>query len=132
MRVRAEKLPGAMVLGRLDADDLSAVYQKADYTVLASTVIENAPTVIGESFAHGVPVIAPALGGIPEFVKGGKNGHLYVPADGDALIEVLRRAELDKQHWPELSRGALETVKEYSLSHHINALVAEYEDVKAG
>ncbi len=60
--------------------------------VLPSGRTEGAPTVIGEAHAAGVPVIASAVGGIPEQVVAGETGWL-VPADeAAALRRALREA----------------------------------------
>ncbi|PYR55304.1 MAG: glycosyl transferase family 1, partial [Acidobacteria bacterium] len=53
--------------------------------------IENAPFVIREAFAAGVPVVASRLGGMAEMVRDGVNGLLFEPGSPDALATVLRR-----------------------------------------
>ncbi|MFH1030333.1 MAG: glycosyltransferase, partial [bacterium] len=50
---------------------------QSDFVIVPSLCAENAPTVIYESFACGVPVIASNVGGIPELVKNGYNGYIF-------------------------------------------------------
>ncbi|MBM4392659.1 MAG: glycosyltransferase, partial [Deltaproteobacteria bacterium] len=61
--------------------------------VLGSTWPENAPLVVLEARAMGCPVVAPAIGGLPEIVTEGVDGWLYPAGDVDALAACLRRLE---------------------------------------
>ncbi len=60
--------------------------------VLGSIWPENAPLVILEARAVGCPVIAPAIGGIPEIVEDGVDGWLYPPGDCEMLARCMERA----------------------------------------
>jgi glycosyltransferase involved in cell wall biosynthesis len=53
---------------------------------------ENAPLVLLEARAAGCPVVAPAIGGIPELVEDGVDGWLYRPGDAADLARALRAA----------------------------------------
>jgi glycosyltransferase involved in cell wall biosynthesis len=69
--------------------------RRADLLALSS-LWENSPCVIGEAFCCGLPVVATAVGGVPELVAP-NNGVLVSPADPDAfalgLAQVLDHSE---------------------------------------
>ncbi len=84
--------PRIRVHGAVPPEKLSEFYANADALIVPSLIHENAPTVIFEALAHGVPVIASRVGGIPEFVRDGKNGWLFTAGDSDELIQALQTA----------------------------------------
>lgn len=103
-------------------------FAKADYTVVPSLCYENAPTVVVESFAYGVPVIAADIGGAAELVRDGENGLRFEAADMAALVAVLRRACDEKGAWPSRSRGALRSADGLAVEAHASRLADLYEE----
>jgi glycosyltransferase involved in cell wall biosynthesis len=84
-----------------------------DSTLLAmSSESEGLPRVIMEAFARGRPVVATAVGGIPDLVKTGTNGVLVEPGDPNALAGALVRVLENRQFAERLSRGALEDAEQ--------------------
>jgi glycosyltransferase involved in cell wall biosynthesis len=71
-------------------DDVGAVMAAADVFVLPSTAIELSPYSVREAMAHGLPVVASGVGGVPELVEDGVTGLLVPPADASALASALR------------------------------------------
>lgn len=67
---------------------LDDVWAATDLLVLPSRA-ETWGMVVGEALARGIPVIAFAVGGVPEHLDGG--GELVPAADVAALAEALRR-----------------------------------------
>jgi glycosyltransferase involved in cell wall biosynthesis len=63
--------------------------------VVLPTRIESYGMVLTEAIAHGIPVIASAVGGVPEAVgvlaDGRVPGLLVPPGDAGALADALRR-----------------------------------------
>jgi glycosyltransferase involved in cell wall biosynthesis len=80
--------------GPLSGADLDAAYAAADALVLA-TRAETYGMVVTEALACGLPVIATAVGGIPEALGRGADGIrpglLVPPGDPEALAAALRR-----------------------------------------
>ena len=52
---------------------------------------ENMPHAVIEALSVGTPVLATAVGGVPEVVRDGENGLLVPPGDVDALALGMRR-----------------------------------------
>ena len=77
-------------LGPLDRDDVLTLFRAADASLLTSSW-ENFPHTVVEALAVGTPVIATAVGGVPELVRDGENGLLVPAGDGDALAAAIRR-----------------------------------------
>jgi GT2 family glycosyltransferase/glycosyltransferase involved in cell wall biosynthesis len=63
----------------------------ADVLVVPSIWIENAPFIIREAFACGVPVLASRLGGMAEMVRDGVDGLLFEAGDASSLAAALAR-----------------------------------------
>jgi glycosyltransferase involved in cell wall biosynthesis len=77
-----ESRPGERYLGNLTSDEeMVAAYQAADLYVHPARM-ENAPCTIQESLACGTPVLAFAVGGIPEMIESGENGYLAAETTG--------------------------------------------------
>lgn len=90
-----ERGAGDHYLGVLNTDeDLAAAYRAADLYVHPARM-ENAPCQIQESLACGTPVLAFAVGGIPEMVKNGRNGFLCSTVSALMLGQSLKEALAD-------------------------------------
>jgi GT2 family glycosyltransferase/glycosyltransferase involved in cell wall biosynthesis len=78
-------------LGPVPHDRMPSVLHDVDVLVVPSMWIENAPFIIREAFAAGLPVIASDLGGMAEMVRDGIDGLLFPPGDAASLAGCLRR-----------------------------------------
>jgi glycosyltransferase involved in cell wall biosynthesis len=70
-------------------DDVEALLHRWDVFVMPS-LEEGFGIAALEAMAAGLPVVATAVGGIPELVKDGETGWLVPPADPQALAGRLR------------------------------------------
>ncbi len=77
-------------LGSLDRDGVLTLFRAADASLLTSSW-ENFPHTVVEALAVGTPVLATAVGGVPELVRDGENGLLVPAGDRDALVAAIRR-----------------------------------------
>lgn len=93
LRARAAAVPGHPIRFLGYRADVTPVYDAADAIVLPS-LSEGLPNVALEAMAHGRPVIASAVGGVPEVVDDGATGLLVPPGEpgplARALIALLR------------------------------------------
>lgn len=79
--------------GIVSAAEVPRVLAQARALVVGSIWPENAPLVVLEARSVGCPVIAPAIGGLPELVTPGVDGWLYPAGDISALAEIFKEAE---------------------------------------
>ena len=79
------------LLGTVPHAELLGMYRdrRADCVVLPS-LHEGLSVALVEAMAYGLPVIATAVGGVPELLEDGA-GVLVPPSDADALTEALTR-----------------------------------------
>jgi glycosyltransferase involved in cell wall biosynthesis len=84
---------------------------------------EGVPNVVLEALACGRPVVASAVGGIPEVHPGAEAGDLVRPGDEEALAQALRSA-LSREWQPaELSR----LVKDFTWEANARRVVGCFE-----
>jgi glycosyltransferase involved in cell wall biosynthesis len=111
--------------------ELGDLYRIMAVSVLCSKV-EGFPNVVMESMAMGVPVVAPAVGGIPELVEDGVTGKLVgsrSPADfADAIDWVLDHPEESQAMG---SRAAKQVRTTLSTEAMVNAYRALYNRLLA-
>lgn len=95
-----------------------------------TSVAENCPLALLQAMASGLPVVAPAVGGVPEVVRNGVEGLLFPAGDGDALREALQRL-LDRPDLREqYGRAARARVLEcFTLEHCLDDLERTYAEV---
>jgi glycosyltransferase involved in cell wall biosynthesis len=84
-------------------DDMHSVLPRWDVFVMPS-LEEGFPIAALDAMAAGLPVIASAVGGVPELVVDGETGWLVPPADVETLASRLRSLLLNPEH--RLSMGA--------------------------
>jgi glycosyltransferase involved in cell wall biosynthesis len=95
--------------GALPHDGVRAAYAVADLLVLPSRA-ETYGMVVTEALAHGIPVVASSVGGVPEALGHGDDGStpglLVRPGDPVALAGALRRWLEDPRRRRRLRRSA--------------------------
>jgi glycosyltransferase involved in cell wall biosynthesis len=100
-----------------------------DVVVLPS-LNEGTPMSVLEAMALGVPVVATAVGGIPQMIDNGRNGILVPPGDTEKILEALCLLHADDAKRKELSLCAKQTIRnKYDVSDWVRKLEAEYQSL---
>lgn len=71
-------------------DDMAELYGASDALVLSSAW-EGMPNVVLEAMASAKPVVATAVGAVPEIVSDGETGFVVPPGDHAALAGAMER-----------------------------------------
>ena len=113
------------LLGRLSDEDLHRTLASATLFV-HPTRYEGSPLVMLEAMAHRLPIVASAVGGIPDKVIPGETGWLVPPDDPAALGAAIRSA-LGQP--PAIlravgERGRARVVAHFGLEHVVDELIA--------
>ena len=120
---------GVRFVGRVSQSQLADLLSSAAALVLPSSQ-ENAPMVIAEAMAAGVPVVATRVGGVAEMVKHGETGLLYTAGDVLGLVEALRQLLVDPEGRRRMAeRGRQIGQATYSPAGVATATAAVYQDL---
>lgn len=106
--------------------DMSAFMSSLDICVLPS-LSEGLPLSILEAMAHGVPVIATKVGGIPAAVRDGVDGLLVPPGDDPALVTAIERLARDPELRAAMSRHGQDRVRsEFDVRQMVDRMASFY------
>jgi glycosyltransferase involved in cell wall biosynthesis len=114
--------PEAAVLEAMARADLFAL----------SSLMEGLPVVLMEALALGLPVIAPAISGIPELVVDGETGLLYGAGDWAGLADALLRLSGDAALRLRLAdAGRARVLADFDAARAVVPLVKLFQDARA-
>jgi glycosyltransferase involved in cell wall biosynthesis len=98
--------------------DVSELMDAADLMVMASAH-EGLPVAIMEAFAHGLPVVATAVGGVPQAISDGVQGHLVPPGDSEALAHAVVAVARDDDRRRAMGEAARRRAADYDIRHAV-------------
>jgi glycosyltransferase involved in cell wall biosynthesis len=114
-------------LGRLD--DVGPLLLAADAVVLPSRW-EGLPLALLEALARGRPVVASAVGGIPDVIEDGVHGRLVPPEDAAALAAALEDFARRSDAALRLGRAGQRRVREsYTWERVVESFESVYDEV---
>lgn len=132
IRTQVKNAPHIELVGHKEGEELERLINGARAVVVPSEWFENYPMAVIEAFAKGKPVIASAIGGIPEMVQEGVNGWLFPPGNARALRALIERVwGYDKGVFQSAGRAAQAYVREHNDPEiYYEKLMKVYEDAK--
>jgi len=115
--------------------DMVPVYAGLDLLALTSDN-EGKPVAMIEGMAAGVPVVATAVGGVPDVVRDGVTGRLVPPGEPESMCRAWRAALEEKEATnrmrAEARREMMERFGRERMLSAMAALYGELTDLKTG
>jgi glycosyltransferase involved in cell wall biosynthesis len=109
--------------------DVHTFYALADVFVLPSHS-EGSPNVLLEAMAANVPLVATAVGGVPEMVENNESALLVLPNDPPSLAASIARVLKDAELAQRLTTNAATLVDTlYTPDNYARSLVEIYREV---
>lgn len=102
--------------------DLTSLYSDLDLLVNSSTT-EGTPTPIMEALTAGCPVVATAVGGVPDMLDHGRLGLLVFAHDAESLADAIQLALQNPQ---DTSTGQAIMLNRYGIDRLISDLDSLY------
>jgi colanic acid/amylovoran biosynthesis glycosyltransferase len=121
--------------GAVSQEEVLALYEAAHGFVLAgietkSGDVEGQAVVLAEAQAAGLPVIATAVGGMPESMRNEESGLLVPPGDIEALANAIRRLAQHPESWARMGRaGRAHVEANFDQDKLLDRLVGIYGDI---
>jgi len=111
------------------ATQMAEYYRAADL-YLHVAAADSFPTTVLEAMACGTPVVATAVGGIPEQIKSGETGLLIPPQAPDALAHAVQTLLDDAEQRARLGQAAATYAQQhFGQARQVKALLTYYEEI---
>jgi glycosyltransferase involved in cell wall biosynthesis len=115
-------------LGR--RSDVDAMLRAGDLAVMSSD-FEGTPLVAYECIANRTPLVATAVGGLPDIIDDGRTGRLVPPRDPAALAGAIIELLSDPERRAAIAAAAAEGEDEFTIATATRRFVALYEQLTA-
>lgn len=128
----AQRVTNLRRLGHVDDAALAAARARAAAVIVPSLFYEHFGYTAAEGLLEARPVVAAAIGALPELVEHEVTGLLAEPGDGTSLGRQLRRALDDPAaaRWAEAGRARVREIGD--PQRHVEHLLAIYAEAVAG
>ena len=115
-------------VGWMPSSEMQALYQNCAFVVVPSLWPEPYGRVGPEAYVHGRPVVAFAVGGIPDWLEDGQTGYLAQPGDvaglGSAIARLLEEPD-DQERMGRTARAQANV--RWNVDTHVNRLVTTFQ-----
>jgi len=112
-----------VIHGKLVGEEAVKIFNLVDLTVVPSLCYENSPSVIYESLAAGVPVLAAKIGGVAELVHDGENGFTFEVGNVEDLVRVLKHAASSREELQKMRPAAAKSVENFGIEKYIEKIM---------
>jgi len=112
-----------VVHGKLVGEEVVKIFNLVDLTVVPSLCYENSPSVIYESLAAGVSVLAAKIGGVAELVRDGENGFTFEAGNAEDLARALKQAATNRESLQKMRPAAAKSVENFGIENYIQNLL---------
>ncbi len=93
---------------------------------------EGTPSALLEAMAVELPVVATAVGGVPEVIVNGVDGMLVPPRNPELLANAMEKVLTDQQLANRLGKRARQKIeKNYSIEKYANRILEIFEELVA-
>ena len=117
--------------GAAEHEQVRAWWRRAAIGTLSSER-EGMPVALMEAAACAVPVVAPAVGGVPELVEDGVTGFVVSPLDPPALAGGLERLLRDADLRERMGAAArVRALERFSVARQVDSLLAVWWEALA-
>lgn len=114
------------MLGRLSPDAVPSLLVNSDIHITTSEKETLGLTVL-EAFAAGIPVIAPAKGGVTTHIRDGENGLLFEPQNAQSFNQALTRLVSDTRLQRQLGAQGRRDVTDYDWEKAVATLLSTWK-----
>lgn len=109
--------------------DVALYFAISDVCVHAARA-ETSPLTIIESFACGVPVVASAVGGVPELFEKGTTGYLVTPGDPNEIAMRLKLLLSDDTLCRRMGAAAAQIARQrFDVRDQVKAYLGWYQEI---
>lgn len=130
LKTRYAHLPQIRFHGQVLGEQKRRLLSEADALVVPSVGQEVFGIVIIEAFAHGKPVLATAVGGIPEVIEEGQTGFLVEAGNIEQLAERIVWAGENVGALRAMRPACFAAARAYTLETVTAAYLGVYESVR--
>jgi glycosyltransferase involved in cell wall biosynthesis len=112
-----------------DPEIVARYYQAADVYAHAAKV-DTFPNTVLEALACGTPVVATAVGGIPEQIQDGATGFLVPPGDSGAMAKRIIQLLADNSLQSRIGTQAADIArKHFDLNRRVDDYLTWYQEI---
>ena len=112
-----------------DPMKVAQFYQAADVYIHAARA-ETFPNTVLEALACGIPVVATAVGGIPEQVEDGKTGFLVPPKDAEMMASRIEQLLSNDELRKEMGTQAVKSARSrFDIEQQVSKYLDWYKEI---